>query len=55
MAHAYLAPRSGETLWFAGQRIIYKVRGREGEATIGGLELVVSPKEHGGAPPAGEI
>ena len=46
MAHVYLAAGAGEALWFAGQRIIYKVRGREGEATI--FELVVGP--HGGAP-----
>jgi mannose-6-phosphate isomerase-like protein (cupin superfamily) len=46
MLHVYLAAGAGETLWFAGQRIIYKVRGIEGEATI--FELVVGP--HGGAP-----
>jgi mannose-6-phosphate isomerase-like protein (cupin superfamily) len=46
MAHGYLAPGEGEALWFAGQRITYKVRGRTGEATI--FELAVGP--HGGAP-----
>ena len=46
MAHAYLPSGEGETLWFAGQQITYKVRGREGGATI--FELTVGP--HGGAP-----
>lgn len=46
MAHLYLAAGDGEALWFAGQRITYKVRGTEGEATI--FELAVGP--HGGAP-----
>ena len=46
MAHVYLAAGDGDALWFAGQRITYKVRGTEGEATT--FELVVGP--HGGAP-----
>jgi mannose-6-phosphate isomerase-like protein (cupin superfamily) len=46
MTRKYLAPGDGEALWFVGQRITYKVRGKAGEATI--FELVVGP--HGGAP-----
>lgn len=46
MRCVYLPAGSGEALWFAGQRITYKVRGTAGEVTI--FELVVGP--HGGAP-----